>query len=79
MTTTARAHNADEMTAVNLADEHVEEATGLLAESTTSAAASTAALVHALLALGARLDALRETLNRELPDMREVFENLAEN
>jgi hypothetical protein len=61
------AANRDEMNAVNLADEHAEEATSaLMGKDITHEAA---ALVHALLALGARIDALRETLNRELPDI----------
>jgi hypothetical protein len=69
--------NRDEITAVNLADEHAEEATRLLGAAGVEH--RDAAVVHALLSLGARIDALRETLNRELPDLGESILDIARN
>lgn len=63
-----------EMNAVNLADEHADEAVAALnmAKAIEGARASVAALcslADGILALRASVDALRETLNRELPDL----------
>jgi phage gp46-like protein len=63
-----------EITAVNLADEYAEEAVESLrvskaAEGIEALTAAVQSLAHGVLALGARVDALRETLNRELPDI----------
>jgi hypothetical protein len=55
--------NADEISAVNLADEFAD--TALMLRKSTDAEA----IVSALLSLGAQVAALRETLNRELPDI----------
>jgi hypothetical protein len=69
-TTQIAPSNRDEVTAVNLAEEAVEslrvsKGTGGI-EALTAAVQS---LAHGVLALGARLDAQRETMNRELPDI----------
>lgn len=58
--------NRDEMNAVNLADAHADKAT---AQIDTCRPGFETAVVYALLAIDARIDALRETLNRELPDI----------
>lgn len=63
-----------EINAVNLADEYADEAIKEIRQGVTNAEAK--AITNALLSLGARLDALRETLNRELPDLREAVENM---
>jgi phage gp46-like protein len=66
--------NRDEITAVSLADEYAEEAVESLrvskaAEGIEALTAAVQSLAHGVLALGARLDAQRETMNRELPDI----------
>jgi hypothetical protein len=63
--TTPQSTNADEIASVNLADEFAD--TALMLKSP-----GTEAIVNALLALGAQVAALRETLNRELPDLADA-------
>lgn len=63
-----------EMNAVNLGDDHVEEAVAALNKAkatiqTEAIVAALCSLADGILAIGAKLDALRETLNRELPEI----------
>jgi hypothetical protein len=63
--------NRDEITAVDLADGYADETLEALriASANENTAQALTGIGYALLALGARIDALRETLNRELPDI----------
>lgn len=58
-----------ETNAVNLADEYADEAV-----SVPVTKPDITAIVSALLSIGQHLAALRETLNRELPLLREAIE-----
>jgi hypothetical protein len=75
--------NRDEITAVDLADGYADEALEALriasANENENTAQALAGIGYALLALGARVDAVRETLNRELPDLGESILDVARN
>jgi hypothetical protein len=73
--------NRDEITAVDLADGYSDEALEALriASANENTAQALAGIGYALLALGARIDAVRETLNRELPDLGESILDVARN
>jgi hypothetical protein len=73
--------NRDEITAVDLADGYADEALEALriASANENTAQALAGIGYALLALGARIDAVRETLNRELPDLGESILDVARN
>jgi hypothetical protein len=74
--------NRDEITAVDLADGYADEALEALriaSADENTAAQALAGIGYALLALGARIDAVRETLNRELPDIGESILDVARN
>jgi hypothetical protein len=65
MTATIPPVNADEIRSVNLADEYEDKAT----EFADRAPFGERAIAYAILAVKASIDAHRETLNRELPDI----------
>jgi uncharacterized protein YaiI (UPF0178 family) len=71
--------NHDEMVAVDLADEYADEALAKLRSAGDNLATAMVGVGLALLALSAQVSAVRETLNRELPDIGESILDVARN
>jgi len=71
MTATQQYANADEIKAIDVADGYEDKAI----ECAERAPFGERAITYALLAVKASIDAHRETLNRELPDIGEAIAN----
>jgi hypothetical protein len=71
--------NHDEMVAVDLAEMYADEALTKLHSAGDNLATAMTGVGFALLALGAQVGAVRETLNRELPDLGESILDVARN